>query len=60
MSSDSVTLVGVTVAGFVATWAIWVTVSIFTAKTQIALMKLEIKVMEDVKAVLHRISEKLP
>ena len=43
----------------VAPWCIWVTVSIFRQATEIALIKQEIKLLEEVKDVLNDIKNRM-
>lgn len=46
-------------SGFLASWFIWVTSTIFKHSTEIALVKKELEILEDIKGVLTGIKSKL-
>lgn len=59
MSSEVIVTVALSICGAAASWCVWVSVSIFKHAQEIALMKQEIKLMEEIKLVLTDIRSQL-
>lgn len=59
MSGEAYVTVGVAFIGMMASWAVWVSVSVFKHAQEIALLKQEIAVLIEVKEVLDDIRHQL-
>lgn len=59
MSPDVIATIAVSIVGAAASWAIWVSVSVFKHAQEIALIRQEIKLLSEVKTVLEDIRERL-
>lgn len=59
MGPDSLLTLIISGAGLVISWAVWASVSIFKHSQEIALLKQEIKLLQEVKVVLEDIRQAL-
>ncbi len=59
MTENSYVSVGLVIVGFVSTWVVWCSVSLFRLNLEVSLIKQELKILVDVKHVLDLIRDKL-
>jgi len=59
MSTEALITVGLSVIGMAVSWAVWVSVSVFKHAQEIALLKQEIRLLEEVRIVLVDIKQQL-
>jgi hypothetical protein len=59
MNAQSMATVVISAMGMAISWAVWVSVSVFKHAQEIALIKQEIKLLQEVKGVLDDIRDEL-
>lgn len=57
ISAEAAVVLGLGIAGFIISWIVWVTVSIFNQRQQTALLKQEVGLIKEVKATMHELRD---
>lgn len=59
MNAEAWSTIAIATVGMLISWAVWVSVSVFKHAQEIALLKMELKVMIDIRDVLGDLRKQL-